>query len=168
MQIPTLETSRLLLVPPSDYCASAYERFYTDDAASKAYGGPITAGAAWARLASDIANWYLQGFGVWAVQRKIEKDIVGTCGFWQGKGWPRELTWWLLPEFRGQGLAKEASVAAVNHAYRMFGWTEVQTYMNDENHAARSLVIALGGKSLGRQGFPDGIDRYMFSIPPLN
>lgn len=100
----------------------------------------MTAGAAWARLASDIGNWYLQGFGVWAVQRKIEKDIVGTCGFWQGKGWPRELSWWLLPEFRGQGLAKEASVAAVNHAYRMFGWTEVQTYMNDENHAARSYV----------------------------
>jgi ribosomal-protein-alanine N-acetyltransferase len=166
MQIPTLETSRLRLLPPSSECAAAYERFYTDESASKAYGGPISPGAAWSRLASDLGSWYLQGFGVWAVQRKLEQDIVGTCGFWQGKGWPRELTWWLLPEVRGQGLAKEASLAAVNHAYSMFGWAEVQTYMNDENEAARSLVLALGGVKLGRQGFPDGNHRDLFRIPP--
>lgn len=166
MQIPTLETTRLQLVPPSKLCESAYLRFYTDESASKAYGGPLTAAAAWARLASDLGNWYLQGFGVWAVRRKLQQDIVGTCGFWQGMGWPRELTWWLLPECRGQGFAKEASLAAVNHAYAVEGWPEVQTYMNDENAPARSLVLALGGVKLGRQGFPDGHDRDIFHIPP--
>jgi len=165
MQIPTLETARLRLVPPSSECTSAYEKFYTDESASKAYGGPITPGAAWARLASDLGSWYLQGFGVWAVQRKLEQDIIGTCGFWQGKRWPRELTWWLLPEARGLGIAKEASLAAVACAYDLWQWKEVQTYMQDENHEARALVLRLGGVKISRQPFPDGIERDVFRLP---
>ena len=77
--------------------------FYTTQAASHAYGGPM------------------QGFGVWAIERMGTRDIIGTCGFWQGNGWPRELTWWLLPVARGQGYALEASRAAVAHAYTSFG-----------------------------------------------
>lgn len=163
--IPTLETARLRLVPPGLACDEPYRRFYTDADASRAYGGPLTAGAAWARLCADVGAWQLQGFGVWAVERKAQGDIVGTCGFWQGKGWPRELTWWLLPEARGQGLAQEASLAAVAHAYRVFGWPEVQTYMNDDNAAARALVAALGGQPVARQRFPDGLERQLYRIP---
>lgn len=163
--VPTLETARLRLIPPSSACEASYLRFYTDAEASRAYGGPLTAGAAWTRLCSDAGAWQLQGFGVWALERKAHGDIVGTCGFWQGKGWPRELTWWLLPEVRGQGFAKEASIAAVDHAYRVLGWNEVQTYMNDENVAARSLVKALGGEPVVRKVFPDGLERQVFRIP---
>ncbi|MGL4573885.1 MAG: GNAT family N-acetyltransferase, partial [Burkholderiaceae bacterium] len=101
MHIPSLETSRLRLIPPDAGCEDAYLSFYTDAQASAAYGGPLTAEAARSRLASDVDAWHLQGFGVWAVQRKMQGDVVGVCGFWQGKGWPRELTWWLLPQARG-------------------------------------------------------------------
>lgn len=163
--IPVLETARLRLVPPSVDCEAAYRRFYTDGAASAAYGGPLTAAGAWARLCADAGSWLLLGFGVWAVQRRDAGDIVGTCGFWQGRGWPRELTWWLLPEVRGQGLAKEASRAAIAHAYTGFGWDEVRTYMNDDNHAARALVLALGGVPCAREQFPDGLERDVFRIP---
>lgn len=164
--IPTLSTERLRLVPPDAAAEPAYQRFYTDAEASRAYGGPLTPGAAWARLASDIGSWHLLGFGVWAVQRRDRGDVVGTCGFWQGKGWPRELTWWLLPDARGQGLAFEASRAAVDHAYRAFGWPSVETTMNDENLAARQLVGRLGGTILRRQAFPDGLERHLYRIPP--
>ncbi len=166
MRIPTLQTARLRLIPPGLECDLVYERFYTDAAASAAYGGPISSGAARARLAADLGSWYLQGFGVWAIQRRIEGDIIGTCGFWQGKGWPRELTWWIAPEARGQGLAREASLAAVGHAYAVFRWPEVQTYMHDENVAARALAQSLGGRITARQRFPDGLERDVFSIPP--
>ena len=165
MSIATLETPRLRLIPLTTGCADAYERFYTDEQASKAYGGPISAAAAWTRLCADLGAWHLLGFGVWAVQRRVEGDVVGTCGFWQGKGWPRELTWWLLPQARGLGLAKEASIATVAHAYRVFGWPEVQTYMNDGNVTARRPVLSLGGVRVARQAFPDGLDRDVFRIP---
>ena len=150
---------------PSSSCDEAYERFYTDEKASHAYGGPLTKGAAWARLAADLGSWHLQGLGVWAIQRKAEGDIVGTCGFWRGKHWPTELTWWLLPEVRGQGVAMEASLAAIACAYDSFGWSEVKTYMNDQNAPARALVLRLGGQRVERRKFPDGLERDVFLIP---
>jgi [ribosomal protein S5]-alanine N-acetyltransferase len=166
MLIPTLETDRLRLIAPAARCEAAYVAFYTDASASQHYGGPLSAGQAWARLAADLGSWHLQGFGVWAIEFKPEGSIIGTCGFWQGHGWPRELTWWLLPSARGRGLALEASRAAVKHAYQIFAWPEVQTYMNDENAGARALAMRLGGQVVRRQRFPDGLERDIFHIPP--
>jgi RimJ/RimL family protein N-acetyltransferase len=165
MPIPTLFTERLVLIPPDRTCEHLYEKFYTDAEASGAYGGPLTSGAAWARLASDLGTWTLQGFGVWVIQQRESGKLVGVCGFWQGKGWPRELTWWLLPDVRGLGIAQEASKAAITHAYDVFGWTSVQTYMNDSNKSARALALKLGGQIIGRQAFPDGLERDLFHLP---
>lgn len=165
MQVPTLTTNRLRLVPLGKECEELYQRFYTSAEASKAYGGPLTPGAAWNRLASDIGTWTLQGFGVWAIHEFHGERLVGVCGFWQGVGWPRELTWWLLPEARGRGLAKDASLVAIAHAYQVWKWAEVQTYMQDENHEARALVLRLGGSKIGRQTFPDGTERDIFRLP---
>ena len=168
MQIPTLTTPRLRLIPPARGAEELYRRFYTDTQASKAYGGPLTDGGARNRLASDIGAWHLQDFGVWVIQESDGERLVGTCGFWQGLGWPTELTWWLLPEARGNGLAKEASLAAVAHAYEIWRWDAVQTYMRDENHEARALVLRLGGVTVGRQHFPDGIERDVYCLPRPN
>lgn len=166
MLIPTLDTPRLRLEPPSAACQAAYEAFFTDASASLHYGGPISRARAQARLNSDVENWRRQGFGVWALRLKDTQAIVGTCGFWQGAGWPRELTWWLLPEARGRGLAVEASRAALHHAYSAFAWREVQTYMNDNNPIARRLALKLGGQFVHRAEFPDGLERDVFRLPP--
>ncbi|MBK1690182.1 GNAT family N-acetyltransferase [Rubrivivax gelatinosus] len=163
--IPTLRTQRLDLIPPDVGCDSAYQRFYTDGEASVAYGGPLTPAAAWSRLAYDIGAWHLQGFGVWALRCREDSAIIGVCGFWQGRGWPRELTWWLLPEARGQGYALEASLAVTKHAYSEFGWGAVQTYCADANNAAIALILRLGGSKVARQAFPDGEHRNVYLIP---
>ena len=167
MHVPTLHTARLTLLPPNTAHEALYEAFYTDAGASSSYGGPLTSDAARARLASDIHGWQRQGFGVWVVQRRDEGDCVGTCGFWQGPGWPTELSWWLLPSVRGSGIAFEASQAAIRHAYREFGWPVVQTYMDDGNRAARSLVLRLGGEKVARRLVPDGMERDVFHLPQV-
>jgi [ribosomal protein S5]-alanine N-acetyltransferase len=159
-----LETERLLLEPLSSACEAMYSHFYTNADASKSYGGPLTKAAALARLNTDLSSWELSGFGVWAIRHKQDGVLVGVCGFWQGKGWPRELTWWLLPEARGQGLAQESSLAAVAHAYNSFKWDVVETYMNDDNIAARTLVERLGGVIINRAKFPDGLMRNIYTI----
>lgn len=164
--IPALHTDRLELVAPDGRCDGAYQRFYTDAAASAAYGGPLTPAAAWARLAFDVGAWALQGFGVWALQMRHDQAIVGMCGYWQGRGWPRELTWWLLPEHRGRGLALEASRAVVEHAYTAWNWPAVETYASDRNLPALALVARLGGVRMDRRLFPDGEERHVYCIPP--
>jgi RimJ/RimL family protein N-acetyltransferase len=165
MLIPTLQSLRFELVAPDQTCDSAYQRFYTDAEASAAYGGPLSPAAAWSRLAYDLGSWHLQGFGVWALRRREDTAIIGVCGFWQGRGWPRELTWWLLPEARDQGYAHEASHAVVRHAYAQFGWKSVQTYCADSNEPARALITRLGGAQVARQTFPDGEDRNVYHLP---
>ena len=163
--IPTLRCPRLDLIAPDASCESAYDRFYTDAQASAAYGGPLTAAAAWSRLVYDVGSWHFQGFGVWAMRRHSDHEILGVCGFWQARGWPRELTWWLQTAARGQGYALEASRAAIEHAYAHFGWDSVQTYMSDANAAAKALVARLGGVRVARRPFPDGEDRDVYEFP---
>ncbi|MCG9769722.1 GNAT family N-acetyltransferase [Pseudoalteromonas maricaloris] len=163
--IPTIETNRLRLVAPNKDAFETYKKFYTDGSASKMYGGPIGIEQTWARLKADVGSWYLLGFGVWVIQLKSNDSYVGTCGFWQGKEWPKELTWWVLPEARGQGVATEASLAVLKHAYNVFNWETVETYMNDDNGAARALVEKLGGVKVRRQQFNDGLSRDIYFLP---
>ena len=163
--IPTIETERLRLVPPSLDCLAAYEAFYTDAEASKAYGGPIGVEQVWARLKADLGSWHLLGYGVWVIQSKSDNRYLGTCGFWKGKAWPKELTWWITPEARGAGIATEASIAALSHAYHQFKWSSVETYMNDDNEAARALVEKLGGIKVRREAFNDGLSRDIYHLP---
>ncbi|KZN48023.1 GNAT family N-acetyltransferase [Pseudoalteromonas luteoviolacea] len=162
--IETLDTERLRLVAPNEACLDAYLQFYTDGSASKMYGGPIEPAKVLARLKADLGCWALYGFGVWAVQEKETGHYIGTCGFWRGYNWPTELTWWLLPAGRGKGYAFEASKAAIKYAYDVLEFTQVQTYMNDDNTAARALVERLGGVKTDRQCFPDGLHRDIFTI----
>ncbi|WP_226643641.1 GNAT family N-acetyltransferase [Microbulbifer variabilis] len=163
--ITNLETERLLLKAPGKDNLSLYNLFYTDEEASRDYGGPLSPIEVWNRLKADLGSWYLCGFGVWVIEEKYTGTQLGTCGFWQGIGWPRELTWWLLPEARGKGIAHEASLAAINHAYTNFQWDSVETYMNDNNVPARSLVERLGGIKINRIQFPDGLYRDIYQLP---
>ncbi len=165
MLIPSLTTERLELIPPSLSCQHLYNTFYMDAHASEMYGGPLTEEQTFGRLKADIGSWYLLGFGIWIIKRKSDQKLLGTCGFWQGANWPRELTWWLLPEARGTGFAQEASKAAIRYAYEHFEWQVVETYMNDENDAARKLVERLGGIKNRRELFPDKFSRDIYQIP---
>lgn len=163
--LPELETERLRLVVPTEAHVDHYNRFFTDAEASSRYGGPLTEGQAWTRLAHDRGVWHLRGFGVWVIEHRARGAALGGCGFWQGPGWPRELTWWLLPDARGAGIASEASQAAIAHAYEEFAWPTVQTYMTDENEPARALARRLGGRDVGRHEFPDGETRTIYTLP---
>ena len=121
--------------------------------------------AALTRLKADLGSSYLLEFGVWVIQLTADDSLVVTCGFWQGKDWPTELTWWVLPEARGQGVATKASKMALQHAYNEFKWQKVETYMNDNNVAARGLVEKLGGVKTRREEFCDGLTRDIYELP---
>lgn len=166
LQTPTLQTERLVLRQLQEGDAQAYQEFYADAEASKFYGGPLAADAAWLKLARDVGHWHLRGYGPWILERKHDREIVGGCGFFLHSGWRRpELTWWIASHARRMGFAKEASRAAIEFGYHTLKWDLVQTYMKDENVAAKSLVLSLGGEFIDRETFPDGIARDIYKLP---
>ncbi|MEM6680035.1 MAG: GNAT family N-acetyltransferase, partial [Pseudomonadota bacterium] len=85
------------------------------------------------------------------------------------EGWPRhELTWWLLPEARGAGLAQEASVAIMSFAMNSLGWPSVETHIRDGNLPAHRLAARLGGEKIAREVFPDGHERDVYRLAPTD
>lgn len=53
MAIPDLMTDRLILRGPTPKDFPVYERFFADDRASAAYGGPLKATDAWRVLSAE-------------------------------------------------------------------------------------------------------------------
>ncbi|PSJ43328.1 GNAT family N-acetyltransferase [Allosphingosinicella deserti] len=169
MYIPTVQTHRLVLRAPSAKDFPDYRDFYADPEASRFYGGPLTAAQAGRKLAYDLGHWPLRRFGMWSVVEKASGAMVGGCGIVWPEGWPRhELTWWIVPSARRNGYAEEASRAAILWAHETLGWSEVETHMDDENEAARRLAEKLSGSVVARQAFPDGIERNVYAIRPLD
>ncbi len=164
LDIPVLQTDRLNLRAPQAGDADAYARFFSDAGASLFYGGPLRADQAFGVLGRDIGHWALRGFGKCTVTR--DGAVLGGCGIVHPEGWPgHELTWWLLPEARGQGIAWEASRRVLTWARDTLGRDRVETHFRDDNIAARRLTESLGGYRLRRQSFPDGVARDVYAIP---
>ena len=166
MTAPVIETERLVLREPNADDFPVYAKFFADAEASTAYGGPLPSEKAWRVLATDIGHWALRGYGRWAVIVKSSGKMIGGCGLWWPEGYPRsELTWWIIPEARKRGYAREASRAAIKFGYETLGWSLVETHMNDDNIPARRLAESLGGEVIAREKFPDGLTRDIFKLP---
>lgn len=161
---PILTTPRLGLRAPEARDLDAYASFFADQRASHFYGGPLRRDQAYGILCRDIGHWALRGFGKFVITR--DDTPLGGCGIVHPEGWPsHELTWWLLPEARGTGIAQEASRAVLGWARDSLGRDRVETHFRDENIAARRLTETLGGRKLRRETFPDGIARDIWAIP---
>ncbi|WBU65210.1 GNAT family N-acetyltransferase [Paracoccus aerodenitrificans] len=164
MTAPILHTDRLTLRLPEAGDHAAYSAFFADADASAFYGGPLLPYQAYGILCRDIGHWSLKGFGKFVIEAKGE--ALGGCGIVHPEGWPgHELTWWLLPSARGQGIAQEASRAVLGFARDSLGWSHVETHFRDENIPARRLTESLGGTKQRRETFPDGIKRDIYAIP---
>ncbi len=155
-----------MLRAPGNGDERAYRDFYADGEASKFYGGPLAADAAWIKLARDVGHWHLRGYGPWVLEGKETGEVVGGCGLFLHSGWQRpELTWWIASGARRRGYAREASIAVIDFGYETLQWDSVQTYFKDENTAAKLLVQSFGGVCIARATFPDGVDRDVYELP---
>lgn len=163
---PIIETERLTLRAPIAEDVSVFTAFYADAAGSGSYGGPRRADQAFAVLCVDIGHWHVKGFGKWMLVRRTDGAVMGGCGLVHPDGWPcHELTWWLLPEHRGNGYAQEASKAVIAFGYDTLGWNPVETHIRDENRPAKRLIDALGGVKSRRETLPDDVTRNIYSLP---
>ena len=84
------------------------------------------------------------GFGLNRVALKDCDTAVGICGLLQRESLPQpDLGFALLPGFRGQGYAREAADAILQHAYLILRQTRVAAIVNPDNHSSINLLNRL-------------------------
>lgn len=140
VEIPTLETERLILRAPRAADFEAYARTLMSERAQHV-GGPFSRGEAWRDFAADAGSWVLLGFGYWSIASRETGAFVGLTGFMKPAIYPeRELGWVLVEPFEGQGYAFEAARAARAYAFETLGWETLVSYIAPKN--ARSIRLA--------------------------
>ena len=148
MEIPVLETERLVLrgYVPSDF--PAFAAMWDDSSVNRFIGGaPLSEEEAWAKFLRTLGMWVAMGFGFWTVVEKASGLCVGETGFLEGrreivptlKGTP-EIGWAFVPSAQGKGYATEAVSAALKWGDRRFGKVRMACIIAPENSA--SLRVA--------------------------
>ena len=142
---PVLTTERLTLRAPQPGDAEAFMAFYGTDRAQYV-GGPMEPRQAWSFFGTEIGHWAVRGFGMFTVTRTGDDTPLGIVGHWFPHGWPEKEVGWVLfnPADEGQGIAKEAAQACIDHAWKQLGWSTIVSYIDHGNDASVALAKSLG------------------------
>jgi [ribosomal protein S5]-alanine N-acetyltransferase len=148
MEIPTLETARLRLVPPAMRHFEAYAAIVADPAFVERLGlPPMTRNEAHRSLCAMVGHWQLLGWGNFLVEERDGERFVGRIGINAWEGWPEpELGWWIAPAAWGRGYAPEAARAVLGLARDRYQRTRLVSYIRAENHASVRVAEKLGAR----------------------
>jgi RimJ/RimL family protein N-acetyltransferase len=152
-----LETARLRLRQFTPDDALTYAELLADAEVMRFIGGStpsVDVAHAAERIARSTASYRSRGFGLLAVERLVDGELVGRVGFfvWDTETWsPRlncdiedsdeiELGWALARAAWGHGYATEAARAMRDYAFSELGLARLISLIHPQN--ARSLRLA--------------------------
>jgi ribosomal-protein-alanine N-acetyltransferase len=92
-----------------------------------------------------LRSYAEHGFAMYAVQIKATGELAGNCGLVRREGLDApDLGYALLPEFCGQGYAREAARAVLGDARQRLGYAELLAIVNPDNTASIRVLQDLG------------------------
>ncbi|HXV23933.1 MAG TPA: GNAT family N-acetyltransferase [Alphaproteobacteria bacterium] len=92
-----------------------------------------------------IAMYEAFGFGLYAIEQKVDKAPIGLCGLVKRDGLQDfDLGFALLPRFWGQGFAREAAAAVLVHAKGVCGLARLVAIATPDNERSIKLLEHLG------------------------
>jgi RimJ/RimL family protein N-acetyltransferase len=155
VQIPTLETERLILRGPQPEDFEAWATFAADQEAARFIGGVQDRFGAWRVMSVMAGAWMVRGFSMFSVVEKATGRWVGRVGPWQPEGWPgTEVGWGIVRDAWGKGYATEAAVASIDWAFDTFGWDEVIHTIEPANVNSQAVAKRLGSRILRQAVLP--------------
>jgi [ribosomal protein S5]-alanine N-acetyltransferase len=150
VQIPTLESSRLILRPFREAdCAALAAIHCRPEVARFVMPGGVpqsTMREAFDNIAAAMGHWALRGHGRWAVDERATGRMIGRCGYndfpyeWPGL----ELGWTFHPDVWGRGYATEAANAAVAWGFGVAKFETIIHLIAPENTASQAVATRLG------------------------
>lgn len=145
LNIPRLETPRLILRGPEPADFEPLCAFLTDPVRSKGFGFEKDRPTAWRWFALNIGHWALHGYGYFIIQLKETGEACGISGIWNPEGWPEpEVGWVVFDGFEGKGIAFEAANRARDWAYTDLGFNTLTSNIVPGNERSVALAERMG------------------------
>lgn len=148
--MPEMETARVLLRPFTEEDLDAVALLMGNPEVMRySLSGAISRDASAGVLERFIASYEKNGFGILAVYSKEFCRVVGYCGFFQQKirGTEElEISYRLLPEFWGRGLATEAAVLVRDHGFKTLAVGHLIALIDPRNAPSVAVAKRLGMK----------------------
>lgn len=151
MNVPLLETDRLLLRMWRDDDFESYARMCANPDVMRYIGGKtFDRLEAWRHMAFLVGHWQLRGYGHWAVEEKNTGRFIGRIGFLNPDSWPAfEIGWALAPEAWGKGFATEGAQRALLYAFTELDKQHVISLIHPDNKGSIRVAERLGEKLEG-------------------
>ena len=151
---PTIHTERLVLRHLRRADLDAFADTMADPEVVRHLGGePNDREDAWRKLLTGAGLWSLMGIGMWAVERRSDRRLIGHLGFFDFQrdmrpsiaGEP-EMGWIFNPRAQGQGYATEACQAALDWFDRTQPPASIPAIIARKNAPSMRLAERLGFK----------------------
>lgn len=115
-------------------------------------------------------HWDEHGFGLWALELRGHRALVGFAGLARPLTVPElagsvEIGWRLRRDAWGQGLATEAATAALAYAWHPLGLREVVSIIHPDNERSIGVARRLGLRPRGRARRADGRAVLVYGAP---
>lgn len=146
VDIPQLQTERLLLRAMREDDLDGYEAMFSDERVYEWFGGQVVDRAEmWRSIAMHLGHWVLRGYGQWSLENRVTGELVGRAGLWQPEGWPGlEVGWAVAPALWKRGYATEAGTAARDWAFENLDVEELVSVTLPHNAASRRVMEKIG------------------------
>jgi RimJ/RimL family protein N-acetyltransferase len=145
--VPSVETGRLRLraFRASDLDAYAAMQTNPDVMRHLVTGRTSSPAEVWRTMATNLGQWALRGYGMWAVEKIDGGTFVGSVGIFQPLDWPEpELAYSLDQPFWGQGFATEAAGAARDWIFCHSPLLRIASFIRPDNQASKRVAYRLG------------------------
>lgn len=161
MTLPVLETSRLVLRPPTAEDLPGFVEFHKDPVTMEYLGGVKEEADTWRALAMMIGTWSLNPASMFSVIVRETGEWVGRIGPWVPHQWPvQEVGWGVLRSAEGKGYALEAAVASIDYAFDELHWLRVGHLIDEGNARSQALAERLGSSPGDMVKMPGELSAY--------
>ena len=143
-----LESSRLILRPWRESDKRPFAVLNADPDVMRHFPRPLTSAESDALADQIIERITRQGWGFWAVERKLDGRFMGFTGLHSPEGIPfspcMEVGWRLARPFWGYGYATEAARLALDVAFNQLGEHSVVAFTALSNTRSQAVMHRLG------------------------
>ncbi len=151
MDIPTLETERLVLRAHRSEDFPAYAAMWADPVVTRYFPNPLSEEESWKKFLRTFGQWAICGYGFWSVYDGQSGAFLGETGFFEAR---REIVpslvdvpeagWSFIAAAHGKGYASEAVAATHRWGDAHFGRARTTCIIVPDNLASIRVAEKAG------------------------